>query len=74
MPAPASTLTSQVRHGLARVALLGFQNDAQHATQWLCSTPQQLIADGKGRQIFAAHRHLAQTTDRDREAAGDSCR
>ena len=33
---------------------LPFDQYAQHAAQGLCGTPQQLIADGKGVQVFIA--------------------
>ena len=36
--------------------------------------PQQLVADGEGGEVVAAHVHLAQPADRHAQRAGDGCR
>ncbi|CAN0627157.1 protein of unknown function [Burkholderia multivorans] len=45
------------------------EQNAQHAAQRLGRAPQQLVADRERRQVFPAHRQLAQAADRHRQRA-----
>ena len=49
-----------------------FYQNPQHSPQWLGCTPEQLIADGKSGEIFTAHIHLSQPSDRHHQLTSNS--
>ena len=54
--------------------VLRFEQDAQHAAQWLSSAPQELVTDGERAQVVIAHGHFVQATHGHSQGACDGGR